>query len=47
MVARERTTNTALMRYRVGLALVGMFVSAWLSSRRLARIRVVEALREL
>jgi putative ABC transport system permease protein len=31
----------------VGLALVGMFLSAWLSSRRLARIKVVEALREL
>jgi putative ABC transport system permease protein len=31
----------------LGLALVGMFLSAWLSSRRLARIRVVEALREL
>jgi putative ABC transport system permease protein len=31
----------------VGLALLGMFVSAWLSSRRLAGVKVVEALREL
>jgi ABC-type lipoprotein release transport system permease subunit len=31
----------------VGLALLGMFLSAWLSSRRLAGIKVVEALREL
>jgi putative ABC transport system permease protein len=29
------------------LALLGMFFSAWLSSRRLASIKVVEALREL
>jgi len=31
----------------VGLALLGMFVSAWLSSRLLAGVKVVEALREL
>jgi putative ABC transport system permease protein len=31
----------------IGLALLGMFVSAWLSSRRLASVKVVEALREL
>ncbi len=30
MVARERTTNTALMRYRVGLALIWTGVLTWL-----------------
>jgi putative ABC transport system permease protein len=31
----------------LGLAFLGMFISAWLSSRRLASVKVVEALREL
>ena len=31
----------------VGRALLGMFVSAWISSRCLAGVKVVEALREL
>jgi putative ABC transport system permease protein len=31
----------------LGLAILGMFISTWLSSRRLAGVRVVEALREL
>jgi len=31
----------------VGVALLGMMISTWVSSRRLASIKVVEALREL
>jgi putative ABC transport system permease protein len=31
----------------LGLAFLGLFISAWLSSRRLASVKVVEALREL
>ncbi|MCL4516103.1 MAG: hypothetical protein M1379_11045 [Firmicutes bacterium] len=37
----------ALMGTVVGLAVAGMLGSAWISARRLSRLKVVEALREI